>query len=150
MTWHACPQCSHDAPRYRATRSRKFWRTYRILPRRVPRRQTVKCTSHDGKWVPLELVGVHLWFFRVARCTYTCIAVAVAVSELCVHQWQRLQPRVHHLNSTYHKRLFRFWVRSLACACRPHGLRRDTKPEQHIFFRSAFFAHTQTRIIRYT
>ena len=46
---------------------------------------------HDGKWVPLELVGVHLWFFRVARCTYTCIAVAVAVSELCVHQWQRLQ-----------------------------------------------------------
>ena len=39
----------------------------------------------------MELVGVHLWFFRVARCTYTCIAVAVAVSELCVHQWQRLQ-----------------------------------------------------------
>ena len=34
---------------------------------------------------------MHLWFFRVARCTYTCIAVAVAVSELCVHQWQRLK-----------------------------------------------------------
>ena len=73
------------------------------------------------KWVPLELVGVHLWFFRVARCTYTCIAVAVAVSELCVHQWQRLQPRVHHLNSTHHNDaffVFRLFRVPRACVAR--------------------------------
>ena len=107
MTWHACPQCSHDAPRSRATRSRKFWRTYRILPRRVPRRQTVKCTSRREvgpvgiSWcAPVVFSGspVHLHLYSSSSSCVRAVCTPVAAFANVSYNFITQEPE---LASTY-------------------------------------------------